>query len=352
MNRVSHFVAATLCGLLILTCGCGDSSKESESSVENAGLVSQSGEENMTDEVLVTVNGTALNRGMADAMAKQIAMSQGVPPQMLDAFIAQAGARFDEEVVRQFITQTLLESAAAKTDIAISDEEIDQVIGKLMARLPEGATLSQALAAQNMTEDRLRDDIRKNEKIRKMCEPHMVLTDAVAGDEVKAFYDENPDQFKNGESIAASHILIACDEGAAPEVHEKAKAEADALQAQLVGGAEFAALAKSASSCPSGDQGGSLGTFERGRMVPEFDDAAFGQPLNEIGPVVKTKFGYHVILVTEKNAARTLGLEEVSEGIEKHLTDRAKEALFNTYVDSLKEGAEISYGTAGPAASM
>ena len=107
-------------------------------------------------------------------------------------------------------------------------------------------------------------------------------------------------------------------------------------------GADFAQVAKEKSSCPSKEKGGSLGSFERGRMVPEFEAAAFSQKIGELGPVVKTPFGYHLIRVTGKQEKSTRSLEEASEEIRKHLTSQAKEQLFTAFVETLRKQADIS----------
>ena len=87
---------------------------------------------------------------------------------------------------------------------------------------------------------------------------------------------------------SARHILVS----------DQAKAEQ--LKTELADGADFAALAREHSSCPSGKQGGELGRFGPGQMVPEFDQVVFSAPVNEVQGPVKTQFGYHLLEVTER----------------------------------------------------
>ncbi len=92
-------------------------------------------------------------------------------------------------------------------------------------------------------------------------------------------------------TAAARHILV------------ETEAEAEDLKRKIDDGADFAALAKEHSRCPSGKEGGALGTFGQGAMVPEFDRVVFGDlPVGEVSEPVKTEFGYHVIEVTERRA--------------------------------------------------
>ena len=88
--------------------------------------------------------------------------------------------------------------------------------------------------------------------------------------------------------IRASHILVASDK------------EAQDVKKKIEEGEKFARAAKRFSSCPSSENGGDLGFFGQGQMVPEFETAAFAAPLNKVVGPVKTQFGYHLIMVTEK----------------------------------------------------
>lgn len=89
-------------------------------------------------------------------------------------------------------------------------------------------------------------------------------------------------------NVRASHILV------------KDGAQCAALRSEILGGADFAALASQHSTCPSGKSGGSLGVFGRGQMVKEFEEAAFTQEVGKVGACVGTQFGYHLILVEER----------------------------------------------------
>ena len=89
-------------------------------------------------------------------------------------------------------------------------------------------------------------------------------------------------------SVRASHILV------------DTKEEADAIKSRIDNGEGFATMAKRYSKCPSGTQGGDLGYFERGQMVPEFEDAAFSLPVGQVSQPIKTQFGWHLVKVMDK----------------------------------------------------
>jgi parvulin-like peptidyl-prolyl isomerase len=98
--------------------------------------------------------------------------------------------------------------------------------------------------------------------------------------------------------IKASHILLmyaGSARSSAKRSKQQAETEIAALKTRLDAGEDFAALARAHSDCPSGKQGGDLGMFGRGQMVPAFEQAAFGLPVGQVSGVVETDFGYHII---------------------------------------------------------
>ena len=149
--------------------------------------------------------------------------------------------------------------------------------------------------------------------------PTIQVSDA----DVAADYASNAEGYRKGEEVHARHILYKAD--ASSDAAQKAKAEAAVRR--LRGGADFAALAKAESDDPgSKTSGGDLGSFPRGRMVKEFDEAAFGAKEKEIVGPVKSSFGYHVIQVLEKTGERVQPLFEVSPAIRARLQgDRARD---------------------------
>ena len=144
---------------------------------------------------------------------------------------------------------------------------------------------------------------------------------------VKSAYEANTDKYRAPEEVHVAHILIANDDDAS------AKAQIEQLLKDVQAGADFAALAAEKSSDPgSRSKGGDLGFVPRGRMLPEFEEAAFAlQKPGQLSPVVKTKFGYHIIKLIERKPARLLSLQEVEPQLQlqykKHIQQEARQKL-------------------------
>ena len=156
-----------------------------------------------------------------------------------------------------------------------------------------------------------------------------VLESATVTDEdIKNFYDENPDHFTIPEQIHAVHILIPNDENSEEKLA--------LLQRELEQGVSFSDLAMEHSACPSAQNGGSLGFFGRGQMVPEFEEAAFA--LNEPGDIsepVQSNFGWHIIKLEEIRPSSVMPFEGIQQQIEQFLLNEKQTQKYQEVLENL-----------------
>ena len=106
-------------------------------------------------------------------------------------------------------------------------------------------------------------------------------------------------------------------------------------------GTSFEDLAKDFSKCPSGQSGGNLGEFQKGQMVPPFEEAAFALKIDEISRPVKTQFGYHIILFNDSRIVPAQALDTVYERISEQLVAQKKRQKFKELIDNGKETVKI-----------
>lgn len=135
----------------------------------------------------------------------------------------------------------------------------------------------------------------------------------VSNKELKNYYDKNKEEFKEKESVHARHILVKTQDAAEAIVTEVKSLKGTALKSK------FIELAKTKSTGPSGPKGGDLGYFAQGQMVPEFNNKVFSMKAGTVSEPVKTQFGYHVIYLEDKRAAKNLAFTEVKSFIEQRL---------------------------------
>lgn len=143
--------------------------------------------------------------------------------------------------------------------------------------------------------------------------------------DAKAYYDANPEQFVQGETVNASHILV--------EDENNAK---DIMKSIENGEISFEDAAKKYSKCPSNAKGGNLGDFGAGQMVPEFDDACFSMEVGETRGPVKTQFGYHIIKLNAKNPSQTIPFEQVKAQVIEHVSADKQKNAYQSKLNQLK----------------
>ncbi len=148
----------------------------------------------------------------------------------------------------------------------------------------------------------------------------------VSDKDAEDYYNQNKDRFVSEETVNASHILVDSEE-LALELLAKINA----------GEISFEQAAAENSTCPSRANGGNLGDFGKGQMVPEFDAAVFAMEVGDVSKApVKTQFGYHLIKLNAKNAAETMPFSELAGEIKNALLAEKQRAAYESKINQLK----------------
>ncbi len=160
----------------------------------------------------------------------------------------------------------------------------------------------------------------------------------VSDKEVEEYYKLHKDKYKEKEAVKARHILVKVDKDGDKKAWSAAEKKAEMIREKAVKGSDFAALAKEYSDDPgSKSNGGDLGFFTRGRMVPEFEKAAFSLKKGEISQPVKTAFGYHVIKLEDKKKGHQKTLDEVREEIRQELLKEKQKKAMDDIIKQLEK---------------
>lgn len=294
------------------------------------------------ETVLVTVNGKDITQADISAEIKKAfgANVDKMPPAQLAQFQAQMGPRLLDALVMKELLTAQVKSAG----IEATDEDVDKAIGQLKSMLPPDTTVADQLAKLGMTETELRGKIKEDLAIQKLLQGQVGAVAEPSDEDVQAFYTENEARFEQPERVKARHILLAVKPDDPDALKAEKRAKIDDLKQQLDEGASFEELAREYSDCPSRAQGGSLGEFTRGRMVPEFEEAAFSQDVGKVGDVVETDFGYHLILVDDHIAGGKVALDEARDQIVKMIKGQQEQGAVEAYIKDIKDKADIKYG--------
>lgn len=291
------------------------------------------------EDTVARVNGHALLRTDLDkavvALKKQFtAYGRQISEEQMPLL------RYD--VLQQMVTHELALQDAHGHEPADLDSQVKTQIDLVKAQLGSDEAFTKALAEMEVTEadysHRVREDLIVREHIRKITE-----TEArISPDDVKAFYDNNRDKMKVPERVQASHILIQVPPNATEEYKKQKQTQIASVKTLLKEGDKFADLARKYSEdTVSAANGGDLGVFTRGQMVPEFELVAFSLKTNEVSDVVTTKFGYHLLLVTDHLPAGERSLDDAKADIEKYLRYLKGQEVVAEYMKKLRDSAKI-----------
>jgi peptidyl-prolyl cis-trans isomerase C len=287
-------------------------------------------------DVVARVNGQPISRDdLQQAVGELEARAgQGMPPDQRDRIV--------RGVLDQLVAYRLLVQESAVRKVAVPEADIDARIAQIRGQFPSEQAFAQTLAQRQLTLEGLRADVRQGLQIDKMIDAEVSGRTTVTAEQVNDFYTKNPTEFQQTERVRASHILIRVPEGADAKAKDEARARAAAILTDVKAGGDFAALAKEHSQDPgSGRQGGDLGFFERGQMVGPFEQAAFSLAAGQASELVETQFGFHIIKVADKQAARTLPLAEVRAQIEQYLQGQSRERETQVFIDALKAMGKV-----------
>ncbi|MCP4340625.1 MAG: hypothetical protein GY799_17490 [Desulfobulbaceae bacterium] len=161
---------------------------------------------------------------------------------------------------------------------------------------------------------------------------------AIDASKIEEYYQNNLKNYRVPEQRHARHILFKASEADSAEQHQQQANKAEEILGLAKSGENFTELAREYSEGPSKDSGGDLGTFSAGQMVPAFDEAVFSMEAGDISEVVKTQFGYHIILVEEIQPATTRPLEDVTAEITQTLQQKEADSLTFQVANDAYEG--------------
>lgn len=275
------------------------------------------------------------------------------------------GLMIKDKIINELMVKTLLDQSMKKYNIKVSDEEVEKELKSLIDKIGSKDKFNELLKQNGISSADFRRDLKEEVKIKKLVDQLSIVK--ISDSDTRKFYDSNIDKFKYPDKVRASHILISADADRIREVIKADEKNKDLSEAQIdekvkqdiaakyqkaqkilaevkLDQSKFAKLAKENSDDPgSAEQGGDLGYFTKDQMVPEFANAAFSARPSIVTDIVKSPYGYHIILVKDRIAAGVEPYEKVKSEIAAFLENQKKVEVLQKFLADAKKDAKIVY---------
>jgi peptidyl-prolyl cis-trans isomerase SurA len=256
-----------------------------------------------------------------------------------------------QDLLTAMIDRKLVRQKIKELNIAISEEEVRQSIEdvKKQNKLSQEALVS-ALLAQGLSFDQYRAQIKEQLERLRLMSQEVKSKIQVGEKEVRDYYDANISQYTEDPTYRARHIFLKIDKNASNEQIKKVMIRAADIMAEAGSGADFAELSKKYSDDPgAAKDGGDLGTFKKGDMLPEIENAVINMKPGEISELVSTSAGFHIIKLEEKNPGKAKPFESVKGMIDDLLYRKKSEERFKQWAEELRKSAAIEIKGEKPA---
>lgn len=293
-----------------------------------------------SDKVVARGKGVEIKRSQLDEeviriKAQLAARNQPVPP--------DKQALLEQGILEQLVTVELLQQRATAEDKNTGKAAAEKQFEEAKKQLGNEELLNMRLKAENLTKEQLQAKWAQQATAEAVVRREVKVN--VTPADLKKYYDENPARFEQPETVRASHILLETRDAQRKELPEAQKAEKrkkiEELLKRARAGEDFAALVKQFSEDKASIERGGEYTFPRGRMVPEFEAAAFSLAPGQVSDAITTQYGYHIIKLHEKIPAKKVPLAEVEKDLKEALTKQAIQAKLPDYIKQLKEEAGL-----------
>jgi len=280
-------------------------------------------------EVIAVVNGENILKSDFDSQVNQVKSALEANGQNFSTDDGKKNLKeLKQKVLDSMIHDVISLQQAKKENVGLEPNQLEDAISQLEAYHGGKDALDSYLKQQGMDRTSF-EKLLRDQLIVSNLEEKLTTDVKVTDDEVKKYFDSNPDMFKlPSPEIKASHILVATLD------------EANKVLDEIKAGKDFAELAKQYSTDPgSKDNGGDLGYFGKGTMDPDFEKVAFSLKQGEVSEPVKTQFGYHIIKVTGERTS--LSFDDVKDYIKSNLESSKKDDEFNKYLDQWEKQSKI-----------
>ena len=235
----------------------------------------------------------------------------------------------------RMIDQSLMAQESSRRKYQIDPEEVNKGIKRWMKENGGKKAIEKAKHPAIKNREDLRREILAQLRYNRLLEEESSC-EIPTEKEAREYYENRPDLFTSEEMVSASHILKKASSEKEFKVSEE---HIQAIRQRLLSGEDFVKCVQEESD--DGGNDGNLGSFGKGRMVPEFEKVAFSLEPDQLSEPVKTQFGWHLVKLHEKQEPKITPFDELKEKIIEYLHERKKDKVFDSFLDDLKAKATI-----------
>ena len=245
-----------------------------------------------------------------------------------------------QRVAQQMIEERLLYSEAKKQNIEIDEKDVDAKVQEIVRNMGSRDTFEKALLEQQLTIKDLKERYRQQFMIRKLVDRKVGGSILVSPVEIEAYYNKNLNEYQQPERVKLKNILVSITKFPDPA---KSLALAKDILKRLREGCDFDGLAKIYSDGPGAAEGGLMGYVKRGDLLPEIEKAVFVLTPGQITGIVQSSLGYHIFKVEEKEAPKTMSLQDVRREVEGAVYKSKVDVKIKGWLEGLKKSAYIAF---------
>jgi peptidyl-prolyl cis-trans isomerase C len=266
-------------------------------------------------------------------------------PQVQNEFAGRGAPPKQQEILnlamRRIIDSRLLGQEALRRDLKPDDARVEAAMQQIEGQAGGREGLDATLKNLGATYEQLRAGVTERDLVRVFMETQIEPQITVTTDEMAAFYDANPQMFERPDVVRARHILIRVQPDSTPAEKNEARARAEAARQRVIDGEDFATVAREVSEGTEASNGGDMGFFARGEMMPALTDAVFALEVGQISDIIETQFGFHILKVEEKRAASKISYEEAQSQVRQLLIGERTGEMLSDLILQLNEAATI-----------
>lgn len=242
------------------------------------------------------------------------------------------------------VEKKLVDQKIRELGVKVSDEEVQQAIDDVKRQngIPSQDALVKALEAQGLTYEQYRSQLREQIEKLKLISMEVRAKIQVGETEMREFYEANRAKYSEEDTFRARHIFFRIKEKATADEIKRSMTTALLVLAEAKEGKDFAALASTYSEDPAARKdGGMLGTFKKGDMMPELESSITAMRPGDVSELIHTPSGFHIVKLEEKISGRMKPFESVRSDVEENLYRKKSEERFSQWARELRSKASI-----------